>query len=164
MKKCCSGCAKWCDWNVGVLLIRLIIAVIFINAGWMKVMNMDQTIQFFSAIGINSFWTYVASYVELIAGVAVLLGVLIVPSALLLAIVMIVAIIKVGLAGGFAGYAYQLVLAVVLIALTTFGAGKYGIARFMPKWLGGGCCGNGCDCGGTCNACKVENTTSNPQA
>lgn len=168
LKKCCSWCSKWYDWNLGILLIRLALAFIFIGAGWMKIHSMAETVAMFSQVGITSFWTHVAAYAEFVSGIAMLLGIFIVPASVLIGITMIVALVKVPSGASALGNGYQILLLVVAIAMTTFGAGKYSLNRFMPKWCGGkGCCGSGsceskCDCG-TCDTCKVS-ANQNPQA
>jgi putative oxidoreductase len=58
----------------------------------MKASNMAGTIAFFASIGFSAFWAYLVTAVELVGGLAVLLGVYIRDAAILLAIIMIVAI------------------------------------------------------------------------
>ena len=78
--------------NTGLLVLRIGVGAIFIFSGWMKVSNLSETVGMFAGMGIGAFWAYVASVVELVGGIAVLLGAYTRLFGGLLAIVMIVAI------------------------------------------------------------------------
>jgi putative oxidoreductase len=114
------------------LLIRLALAAVFINAGWMKITNMEMVVQGFGDMGFHSFFAYFVSYLELIGGIAFLVGLFVRYFGVLLAITMLVAgYIHFG--NGFSlaqgGYEYVLVLFFNSLAMTTMGAGKYSLAR-----------------------------------
>ena len=120
-----STCARWCrnNKNLGILLLRIGVGGIFLFHGVQKLLNMDATINSFSSLGINSFWTWVAVLTEAIGGAAVLLGMWIQIAAVLLIIVMIVAL-----------YVTKVTDLIVLllinnVVLLCTGAGKYSFTR-----------------------------------
>lgn len=123
--------------SLGILLVRLALGAVFINAGWMKIQNIDFVVQAFSTIGIPMWLTYVVAYVEFLSGVALILGILARYAGILISIVMIVAWFKVHLPNGFSaangGYEYVMVLLAGALAIVTQGAGKYSIKHFLKR-------------------------------
>ncbi len=89
-------CKKgWCcNKDAGLLALRIGVGGIFIMTGYMKVSDLPATVGFFATLGFAPFWAYLVSFVELLGGIAVLLGVFTRIAAKLLTIVMIVAIYK----------------------------------------------------------------------
>jgi putative oxidoreductase len=77
------------------LLARVTVGVVFITSGWGKVHNLDKVTEFFSELGIPApaFQAVFVSYVELVCGTALLLGLLTRLVAMPLAATMVVAII-----------------------------------------------------------------------
>lgn len=130
--------------DISALVVRLIIGGIFIAAGWMKVSNMEQTLGFFSSIGIPAFLTYAVSYLELIGGVALVLGVWTCVSSAVLAVIMAVAVVLM-YKGGLQAYGYPLVTFAGLISLIGTCGGKYSLLT-DPQC---------CSCG-TCEKCAGE--------
>jgi putative oxidoreductase len=126
--------------DISSLVVRLIIGGIFIAAGWMKVSNMEQTLGFFSSLGIPAFLTYAVSYLELIGGVAIVLGAWTCISAAVLAVIMAVAAL-ITYKGGLQAYGYPLVTLAALISLTGSCGGKFSV-------LACGSCGSCGKCGG----------------
>jgi uncharacterized membrane protein YphA (DoxX/SURF4 family) len=120
--------------NVGLLIIRVFVGIIFIAHGWSKIKGMDGTIEFFASLGFSSFWAYLVSYVELLGGVSLILGYGTKIAGILLAITMLVALVKTGKSDAI------LALLGATLGLAFTGSGKYGL---------GSCCG--CPCkAGTC--------------
>ncbi len=113
--------------DIGLLLIRIALALVFIYHGWDKVMNIEAKIGFFESIGLNLLWLYVVAYVELLGGILMLLGVRVREVAILFAITMIVAIWKVHMNDGFKGMEFQLTLLLTSLAILFTGAGKYSL-------------------------------------
>ena len=112
--------------EVVTLVMRILIGVIFIVAGWMKVTDMTATVKAFSGMGIPAFLAYIVSYVVFLGGIAVVLGLWTDYLAPLLAIIMIVAF---GLTYslGFAAYGMPLATLSGLLGLWVSGPGKYAI-------------------------------------
>lgn len=83
---------SWFNADGGLLVLRIGVGAIFILTGVMKVSHMSQTIGFFATLGFSAFWAYLVAGVELIGGIAVLLGIMTRIFATLLVVTMIVAI------------------------------------------------------------------------
>lgn len=151
IKKC-----SWVNTNTGLLVLRIGVAFIFIMAGWQKVSHLQTTVGMFSQMGFNAFWAYVASFVELLGGIVILLGVWTRLAAALLAITMIVAVYITRANAGM--MMTPLILLFVNLSLFFTGGGAYSLAKKM--------CGCG-DCGmckdsdvakkscGSCGTCKI---------
>jgi uncharacterized membrane protein YphA (DoxX/SURF4 family) len=111
--------------DTGLLVLRIGVSIIFIFAGWMKYKDMTGTVGFFASIGFKAFWAYLVTAVELLGGIAVLLGVCTRVAAKLLAIVMVVAIYVVH------GNPQMLMTPVLMlfatVALVLAGGGKYSL-------------------------------------
>lgn len=134
IKKC-----SWVNTNAGLLVLRLGMAFVFIMAGWEKVSHLQMTVGMFGQMGFNAFWAYVVSFVELLGGIAILLGVWTRLAATLLAIAMIVAVYVTRANAGMMMTPLILVFTNVTLFLT--GGGAYSLAKKM------------CGCG-TCAMCK----------
>lgn len=123
--------------DLGILLIRLALGMVFISSGWMKVTNLEGAVAFFGTLGIPALLAYLVAYIELVGGIAFILGVLVRYFGILTAIIMAVAISKVHWASGFdpskGGYEYVLVLLLASLALVTLGAGEYSLARLTKN-------------------------------
>ena len=123
--------------DLGILFIRLALGAVFINAGWMKIQNAQFVIDSFAGIGIPYWLSYVVMYVELLGGIAMILGIFTSYAGILLAIVMLVAMFKIHWVNGFSmangGYEYVLTLLATSLAILTQGSGKYTIFKFLRK-------------------------------
>ena len=82
----------WFNTDFGLLVLRIGVGIIFIFAGWMKVSDLHATVGMFASMGFGAFWAYVASFAELLGGIAVILGFYTRIAAGFLAITMAVAI------------------------------------------------------------------------
>lgn len=119
------------------LFIRVAVGVAFLHAGWLKVTNIDQVLVGFGAMGIPTFLAYAVSYIELIGGAFILLGLFVRYFSIALAVIMFVAFAKAHVMNGFGlasnGYEYVFVLFFASLALVTLGSGKYSLARLLKK-------------------------------
>jgi len=123
--------------DLGILLIRIAIGAVFVHAGWLKIQMMDAVVNGFTSSGIPAALAYFVTYVELIGGAALILGVFVRYTGVLLAIIMLVAIGKVHISNGFGlqngGYEYVFVLLLSSLALVTLGAGAYSLGRLFKR-------------------------------
>ncbi len=131
--------------NVSLLLTRLIVGGIFINAGWMKVSNMESTIGYFAQMNIPAFLAYAVGYIEFIGGIMVVLGLWTCLISAILAVIMLFAI-WFSRSMGFQGMALPLVTLSALLPLVGVCGGKYSLK----------CCCNSDECD-TCKVDKTEN-------
>lgn len=120
-----KSCAAW-----GLVLIRVGLAAVFISHGYAKLAHIDQTIAFFGSMGLAPFFAYLVGLVELLGGLAMLLGVYTKYAGYLLAIVMFLAIVKMKFAMGFLmGWEFDLVLLLNALAISWTGPGEYTIMK-----------------------------------
>ncbi len=120
---------SWCNTDAGLLVLRLGVGAIFIYSGYMKATDMTMTLSGFATMGFNAFWAYLVTVVELLGGMAVLLGVYTRLAAVPLTITMIVAtyVLRSNMAMIFS----PLMLFFASLALVLAGSGKYSVAQKM---------------------------------
>lgn len=121
--------------DLGLFLIRFALAVVFIIHGWLKLSNMSGTIDFFeSTVGIAGFWAYIVAVVEFLGGLAMLLGIWVYWSGVLLATNMLFAIILLKLDTGFVGgWEFDLVLLLCALSIATVGPGIYTVKKIIGR-------------------------------
>lgn len=147
MKKICEFCSKFKNPDVAILLIRIAVGAVFVNAGWFKVNNLEMIVGGFATMGFPAAIAYLVSYAELIGGALIILGVATRAMSILLAIIMAVATFKVHFAAGYSlangGYEYTLTLLLTLVGIALFGAGKYAVEYYLCNRH---TCDATCDC------------------
>ena len=134
MKNILSFCHKKC---FGLLILRVFVGAIFIIHGVQKFEHADSMISFFNQIGLSAFWMYLTASVEVISGVALVLGVFTRIAAFSLVVIGVCAIYffkwKVG-AGSwlseFAASELDLALLGANLALIFTGAGLLAMTRY----------------------------------
>jgi len=116
---------------VGLLLLRIALAVIFLTHGYPKLVRPNLEMQhMFAQHGLPAQFVYVAGILESFGGALLLLGLFTRPAAMLLAIEMGVAIWKVHSSGGILAvhlYEFPFALAAACVALATVGAGTLSV-------------------------------------
>jgi uncharacterized membrane protein YphA (DoxX/SURF4 family) len=115
--------------DLGLLILRLAVGVIFIAHGWAKFSGMEDTIAFFAQLGMPALFAYVVAAIELVAGIALVVGIYTDLAALLIAGIMTVALVyvkmvtfKLGLLGG---YELDLILLAAALTIMFVGPGKH---------------------------------------
>lgn len=129
--------------DVGILIVRLIVGGLFLAHGaqklfgWFRGAGLSGTAGWFESIDIKPgfFMALMVGIIELIGGLFLMIGLFAPFSAILLAVTMVCAIVKVhwrnGLWNTDNGYEYNLVLFAVLAAIAFIGAGKYAIDSLL---------------------------------
>ena len=129
------------DDSLAPLALRLPAGVIFAAHGaqklfgWFGGYGLEGTGQWMASIGLTPgfLMAFLAGGSEFIGGLALILGLLVRPSALVLAFTMLVAIVKVHLGKGLFmannGYEFGLALLAISIALVFAGAGRVSLDR-----------------------------------
>ncbi|NKE07524.1 MULTISPECIES: DoxX family protein [Mesobacillus] len=85
-------------------ILRLVLGATFLIHGAAKFQGgIENTVGFFESLGFPGFTAYIVALIELVGGLAMLLGVGTRVVSILFAIVLAVAVVKVKLAGGFLG-------------------------------------------------------------
>lgn len=117
------------------LALRIPVGIIFIAHGaqklfgWFGGYGLEGTGQFMASIGLNPGYlmALLAGGAEFFGGIALLIGLLVRPTAILLAVTMLVAIFSVHINNGLfmsnSGYEYALALLAVTVSLAISGAG-----------------------------------------
>ena len=111
--------------NLGILLLRLAVGAIFVYAGYSKLINMSQTITYFGMIGFGPFWAWVASLVEFIGGILMIVGYGTQVAGILLLVTMIVAVQKTFPQSGFTGSMGAIMLGITSLSIAISGCGSY---------------------------------------
>ena len=86
-KKC-----SWFSTDAGLLVLRIGIGALFVFSGYLKAASFSETAAAFAGMGFSLFWVYVITIVEILGGLALILGTFTRIAAGLLAIAMIVAV------------------------------------------------------------------------
>ena len=111
----------------GLLALRIGIGAIFIFSGWMKIANLSMTVGMFASMGFGTFWAYLVSVLELVGGIALVIGAYTRVFSALLGIIMLVAIYTVRSDMSLAMTPIAVFFAA--LCLTLSGGGKYAIAK-----------------------------------
>ncbi len=121
---------KFKNPDLGILLIRIGLAAVFILHGLSKFSNIEGTEKFFGSLGLPIIFVYLVALVETLGGLALLLGIFTEVASILIAGIMIFAILLVKLQKGFVGgYEFELMLFLSALAITLIGPGKYKIKK-----------------------------------
>lgn len=131
--------AEWQGW--GLTILRIVIGIVFIAHGWQKLfMNgIDGTAGFFGQIGVPApaIMAVIVTAIELLGGIALVLGFFTRYAALLLAGDMLVATLMVHLPNGFfasdGGYEFTLTLLAASLALALSGGGEAALDRALVR-------------------------------
>ena len=125
--------------DVALLILRVVIGATFFLYGWNKLTGdggVAGVTGFLGSIGIPAagIMAPILIAVEILGGLALILGLGTRLAAILLALVMIIAIVTVKYqAGFFNGYEFDLALLTVNIALILQGGGKYSVDMLWQK-------------------------------
>ena len=135
------------DGGLAALALRIPAAIIFIAHGGQKLFGLfggyglEGTGQWMASIGLEPgyFMALMAGSAEFFGGLALLVGLLVRPAALMLSITMLVAIFTVHFANGLFmsnnGYEFGLSLLAISVALMFSGAGKFSVDNYFAKKL-----------------------------
>ena len=107
--------------SLGLLILRVSTGLIFFLHGWMKVNNLAQTVAMFGHMGFPGWVAYFIAWLEVLGGLALVLGVLTRFFGAVFTIEMLVATFVVGFGRGL-GLEFYLAMVSLAIALTGSGA------------------------------------------
>jgi len=108
--------------DIGALLLRIFLGVAFFAHGWAKFQGgIGNTAAFFESLGLPGLAAYIVATIELIGGIAMILGMGKRVIACLFVLILAGAIVKVKLAAGFLGSnqapGYEIDLALLIISV-----------------------------------------------
>ena len=113
------------------LIIRLIIAIIFIYHGYGKIINVENWTSYLVSKNVPSFLGFVSAWFEFIIGILLLLGIFTRLSSLGLIIFMIIAILIAHINDPVDTYFYQIGIILCGIIVLLGGGGKYSLDNFL---------------------------------
>ena len=113
------------DHGLGLMVARVVAGLIFFVHGWEKWQNISGTAHFFGMLGFAPQVAYFIAALELVGGLALMLGVWGRFFGLLFGIEMLIAAARVGAGKGFHGFEFELLLAAVSFAIALAGSGKF---------------------------------------
>ncbi|MFD2925200.1 DoxX family protein [Halobacillus naozhouensis] len=103
--------------EIGAIILRLFLGLTFFIHGLAKFQGgIGNTARFFESLGIPGFAAYVIAAIELIGGLAVIVGIATKVISVLFALIMVGAIMQAKFAAGFLG-GYELDLALLVISV-----------------------------------------------
>ncbi len=121
--------------NLGLLILRIGIGIMFLLHGFPKLMGGIQTWEFLgsqmSVVGINFapvFWGFMAAISESLGGLLLILGLFTRPAAFLMLFTMLIAtLMHLTNGDGLKGASHAIELGIVFISVIIIGAGKYSL-------------------------------------
>ncbi|QGH35977.1 DoxX family membrane protein [Gracilibacillus salitolerans] len=121
--------------GIGALLLRVVLGIIFIGHGTDKFQGgIANTAGWFDSIGLPGFLAYIVAGLEVVGGIALILGLATRIVGGLFVLLLLGAIIKVQFAAGFiGGYAYDLALLVISAYLLLNGSKLYSLDKYFIK-------------------------------
>lgn len=126
------------NYELGLLILRVVLGASFLTHGIMKFSaGIAGTVGWFDSIGIPGFLAYVVAIIELVGGIAMILGIGTRIVAALFALVMIGAILMAKISVGFAGNGqmagWELDLAFLAMSVVLFMNGSEKFALLTSK-------------------------------
>ncbi|QOY35284.1 DoxX family protein [Anaerobacillus isosaccharinicus] len=121
--------------EIGALILRVVLGLIFIGHGTQKFQGGIENIAgWFDSIGLPGFLAYIVASLEVVGGIALILGLATRVVGGLFVLLLLGAIIKVQLAVGFiGGYAYDLALLTISLFLLMNGSKLYSLDKLLFK-------------------------------
>jgi putative oxidoreductase len=121
-------------FGYGLLPIRIIAGLTFIAHGLPKFFDVSGGYGFFESVNLPPELFVPIAFLEVVGGLAILLGILTRIASALLIIEMIGAIVMVKMSKGFiGGYEFELLLISICISLVILGPGKISIENYILK-------------------------------
>lgn len=128
------------NYELGALILRLVVGVSFFIHGLSKFQGgIENTVGWFESIGLSGFLAYAVAFIEVVGGIALVLGLFTRAISALFALLMAGAIIKVKLAAGFlgngqmAGYELDVAFLAMAISLAITGSKFYALDQLVFK-------------------------------
>ena len=116
--------------DIGILLVRLGVGLIFVWHGVLKATTIAGTVGFFESLGLPPAVVYIVTGFEILGGAAMILGAFVEWAGVALAVVMIGAIWIVKFPMGFiGGFEFDYMLLLASLGIMFMGAGKYSAHR-----------------------------------
>jgi len=121
--------------EIGALLLRVVLGITFFVHGLAKLQGgIENTAGWFSSMGLPGILAYVVAGIELIGGVALIIGLGTKIVSALFALIMLGAIVKVKIGAGFmGGYELDVVLLAIAVFLSITGSSMFSLDSKIPS-------------------------------
>jgi putative oxidoreductase len=113
--------------GVGLFIVRIALAVVFLVHGIQKLSNMEGTVAFFSMIGLSAFFAWLVAIFETLSGVAMLTGYWAKYAGIVIVVIMLFAIILVKSKSGIMSAEIDFVLLLSGLAIAFGGPGAWAV-------------------------------------
>lgn len=127
-------------YEVSTLILRLVLGISFFIHGLVKFQGgIENTVGWFGSIGLPGFLAYGVALIEVVGGLALVLGLFTRLVSVLFVLLMVGAIVKVKLAAGFlgngqmAGYELDLAFLAMAVSIAITGSKAYALDQFIFK-------------------------------
>ena len=142
MKALLNMWSRYClNRNLGLVLIRVAVGMVFLAHGWGKVNNLPMVEGMMTGFGLGAGTGVFIAYLEVIGGLALILGVLTRVFGVIFGIEMLVAILLTGFGKGlYRPHELELVLMLLSFGIALTGSGKYSIYKMECDDCGGIVC------------------------
>jgi len=135
--------------SLGLLLIRVAAGIVFFAHGWSKINNLSGVEGMFVHFGLGGPVGIFIAYLEVIGGLALILGVLTRVFAVAFGIEMLVAILLTGFGRGYyQPHELEIFLMLVSFGVALTGSGMYSLWKMECDFCGGMLCRADADCPG----------------
>ena len=138
----------WYQQSLGLLLIRVVTGLVFLEHGWSKIHNVGMVSGMMLHLGVFApgFFGPFISWLEVIGGLMLIFGILTRPVAVALGIEMLLAVFLTGFGHGLSSHDLELMLMAASFGIALTGSGRLSLYRMECLHCGGMFCkGNG-DC------------------
>ena len=115
--------------SFGLLLFRVAIGLVFFMHGWSKVNGLGGVEAMFVALGLWAWVGVFIAWLEVVGGLALILGVATRFFGLVFAIEMLVAVFITGLGGGYRSHEMELFLMLASLGIAFAGSGRFSIFK-----------------------------------
>lgn len=127
--------------ELGILLLRLGIGLMFVYHGWPKIsggvetwVKLGAAMKFMGVGFAPAFWGFMSASAEFFGGILIAVGLLTRPVAMMLAFNMVVAVVlKFSTGAGMAGASQAIEVGIVFLSLILIGPGRYSIDARCQK-------------------------------
>jgi len=126
--------------SLGLLLLRVGVGLVFFMHGLTKVQNLPGIMGFFAHLGLPAWVAVAIAWLEVVGGVALVVGVATRLFAFLFGVEMLVAIFLGGIGRGWQAHELEALLMTVSFALVYLGSGRISLWRMECKHCGAFAC------------------------
>jgi uncharacterized membrane protein YphA (DoxX/SURF4 family) len=116
--------------SFGIFIIRFVAGFIFVIEGWQKFQNITGTANFMVHLGLPAFMATFIATLELLGGVALVLGIFTRIFGVIFGIEMLFVVYLTGWSRGLGSHNLELILAAVSFGIALIGSGKYSILSY----------------------------------